>query len=61
MYCDPPYIPDDKLVSQKQELYTSGNFNHYDFVEKLKSFSQSNIIISMSESTKAKKIYGSFN
>ena len=58
MYCDPPYIPDDKLVSQKQELYTSGNFNHYDFVEKLKSFSQSNIIISMSESTKAKKIYG---
>lgn len=58
MYCDPPYIPDDKLVSQKQELYTSGNFNHYDFVQKLKSFSQSNIIISMSESTKAKKIYG---
>lgn len=58
MYCDPPYIPDDKLVSQKQELYTSCNFNHYDFVEKLKSFSQSNIIISMSESTKAKKIYG---
>lgn len=58
MYCDPPYIPDDKLVSQKQELYTSGNFNHYDFVKKLKSFSQSNIIISMSESTKAKNIYG---
>lgn len=58
MYCDPPYIPDDKLVSQKQELYTSGNFNHYDFVEKLKSFVQSNIIVSMSESTKAKKIYG---
>ena len=58
MYCDPPYIPDDKLVSQKQELYTSGNFNHYDFVEKLKSFSQSNIIVSMSESTKAKEIYG---
>lgn len=58
MYCDPPYIPDDELVSQKQELYTSGKFNHYDFVEKLKTFNNSNIMISMSESTKAKKIYG---
>lgn len=59
MYCDPPYIPDDKLISQKQELYTSANFNHYDFVEKLKMLNYSNIIVSMSESTKAKKIYGS--
>lgn len=58
MYCDPPYIPDDKLVSQKQELYTSGNFNHSDFVERLKKYDKSNIIVSMSESTKAKKIYG---
>ncbi len=58
MYCDPPYIPDDELVSQKQELYTSGKFNHYDFVEKLKTFNNSNIMVSMSESTKAKKIYG---
>lgn len=57
IYCDPPYIPDDELVSQKQELYTSGKFNHYDFVEKLKTFNDSNIMISMSESTKAKKIY----
>lgn len=58
IYCDPPYIPDDELVSQKQELYTSGNFNHYDFVEVLKKYNQSNIIVSMSESTNAKKIYG---
>ena len=60
MYCDPPYIPDDKLVNQKQELYTSGDFNHYDFVEKLRAFEQSNIIISMSESTKANEIYGNY-
>jgi len=60
MYCDPPYIPDDKLVSQKQELYTSGNFNHYDFVEKLKTLNNVNILISMSESTKAGKIYGTY-
>lgn len=60
MYCDPPYIPDDKLVSQKQELYTSSNFNHYEFVEKISSFEQSNIAVSMSESIKAKNIYGSY-
>lgn len=60
IYCDPPYIPDDELVSQKQELYTSGKFNHYDFVEKLKTFNDSNIMVSMSESTKAKKIYGTY-
>lgn len=58
IYCDPPYIPDDELVSQKQELYTSGKFNHYEFVEQLKAFNNSNIMVSMSESTKAKKIYG---
>ena len=58
VYCDPPYIPDDELVSQKQELYTSGKFNHYDFVEILKKYNESNIMISMSESTKANKIYG---
>lgn len=60
IYCDPPYIPDDDLVSQKQELYTSGKFNHYDFVKKLKTFNDSNIMISMSESTRAKKIYGTY-
>ena len=60
MYCDPPYIPDDKLVSQSQELYTSGKFNHYDFVEKLIKFNNSDIMISMSESTKAKQIYGHY-
>ncbi len=59
MYCDPPYIPDDELVSQKQELYTSGKFNHYDFVEKLKCLNSSNIMVSMSDSTKAKEMYGS--
>lgn len=59
MYCDPPYIPDDKLVSQKQELYTNGDFNHVDFVEFLSSNLIGDILISMSDSTLATKIYGS--
>ncbi len=58
VYCDPPYIPDDKLVSQKQELYTSGNFKHQNFVNILKKYDDANIMISMSESTRAKDIYG---
>lgn len=28
MYFDPPYLPDDLLVSQKQELYTNDTFDH---------------------------------
>lgn len=60
IYCDPPYIPDDKLVSQNQELYTSGRFNYYKFVEKITKFNNSDVMISMSESTKATQIYGDY-
>ena len=60
IYCDPPYIPDDKLISQKQELYTSGSFNHFIFAEKMSNYKQksSKILISMSQSTLADEIYG---
>lgn len=60
MYCDPPYIPDDKLISQKQELYTTDNFNHKLFVEFLKNNLEDCVLISMSKSTLSKKIYGEF-
>lgn len=60
IYCDPPYIPDDKLISQKQELYTSGSFNHFEFSNKIGYYKEktTNILISMSQSTLADKIYG---
>lgn len=60
IYCDPPYIPDDELISQKQELYTSGSFNHHEFAEKIGDYKGESlaILISMSESTLANKIYG---
>ena len=35
MYFDPPYLPDDLLVSQKQELYTNDTFDHRGFVNKI--------------------------
>lgn len=60
IYCDPPYIPDDELVNQKQELYTSGKFDHCEFVEKIVKINNSNIMVSMSESTKANEIYGAY-
>ena len=58
MYCDPPYIPDDKLISQKQELYTNDNFNHDLFVKFLKENLEDSVLISMSKSTLSNKIYG---
>lgn len=58
VYCDPPYIPEDFILNKKQELYTNNNFNHIDFVNKLNDYKNADIMISMSESGMAKKIYG---
>ncbi len=58
IYCDPPYIPDDLLVYQKQVLYTNDSFNHKDFFEFISELDCADIMISMSESTCANDIYG---
>ena len=58
VYCDPPYIPEDFILNKKQELYTNNNFDHIDFVNKLNDYKNADIMISMSESGMAKKIYG---
>lgn len=58
VYCDPPYLPDDDLVSQKQELYTSDSFNHKSFFENLVELKQkTDIMISMADSKIANIIY----
>lgn len=58
IYCDPPYLPDDELVSQKQELYTSDSFNHKLFFEHIIELRQkSDIMISMADSKIANIIY----
>ena len=58
IYCDPPYIPEDLTINKKQELYTNGDFNHFELVNELKNINKSDILISMSDSYRAKKIYG---
>lgn len=58
VYCDPPYIPEDFILNKKQELYTNNNFEHVDFVNKMNNYKNVDIMISMSESDMAKKIYG---
>lgn len=60
MYFDPPYIPDDLLVSQKQELYTNDMFNHIDFVNEVINLKCKYIMISMAESKQADQIYKKF-
>ncbi len=58
VYCDPPYLPDDALVNQKQELYTSDSFDHKLFFENLLNFnSKSDIMVSMVDSRIANLIY----
>lgn len=57
VYCDPPYLPDDLLVYQKQMLYTKDSFNHEKFFDIINEMKIDNIMISMSESKIADKIY----
>jgi len=57
VYCDPPYLPDDLLVYQKQMLYTKESFNHELFFELINKLKITNIMISMSESLVADRIY----
>lgn len=57
IYCDPPYLPDDMLVYQKQMLYTKDSFNHELFFEIINKLNIKNIMISMSESMIADHIY----
>lgn len=57
VYCDPPYLPDDLLVYQKQMLYTKESFNHELFFKLLNELKIKNVMISMSESLVADKIY----
>lgn len=60
MYFDPPYLPDDLLVSQKQELYTNDTFDHRGFVDKIIDLKSKYVMISMSDSKQADDIYGRF-
>ena len=60
MYFDPPYLPDDLLVSQKQELYTNDTFDHRGFVNKIMGLDGKYVMISMSDSKQADEIYGKF-
>ena len=61
VYCDPPYLPDDDLVSQKQELYTSDSFNHKLFFENLVELKpKPDTMISMADSKIAEIIINHF-
>lgn len=58
IYCDPPYLPEDDIVNQKQELYTKDSFNHKQFVELISKLKDSRYMISMTDSKTANSIYG---
>jgi DNA adenine methylase len=58
IYFDPPYLPDDAILNQNQVLYTKKIFDHFEFVENVININKSDIVISMTESKLAEKIYG---
>ena len=60
IYFDPPYIPEEKVLNKKQELYTSKGFNHDEFVNFIKKLNKNKLLISMNESPKADEIYHDF-
>lgn len=60
VYFDPPYIPEEKAVIKKQELYTNEVFNHEEFVKNIKKYDIKKCLISMSESKQADLIYKEF-
>lgn len=60
IYFDPPYIPEDNSVIQKQELYTNKSFEHKKFVQYLHKLNKTKFLVSMSESVQADKIYGEY-
>ena len=61
IYCDPPYIPEEKIINRKQELYTNKTFNHNKFIDYIRKISANKILISMSESSESDKIYNNLN
>lgn len=60
IYFDPPYIPEEKVINKKQELYTNKTFEHNEFVDYIKQINTNKLLISMIESKKADKIYKDF-
>ncbi len=61
VYFDPPYIPEEKVVNKKQELYTSKIFEHEEFIKNIDKLKINKFLISMSDSKKADLIYGDLN
>ena len=58
IYCDPPYLPEEDSVNQKQELYTKKSFDHEKFLKYIKNVKKSKFAISMIDSSVSNKIYG---
>lgn len=63
IYLDPPYIPETK-ISQNQKMYTINFFEHdryIDFINVIGQTEKTSLMLSMSDSSYSKKIYGKLN
>lgn len=60
VYFDPPYIPEDNSINQKQELYTKNKFEHEAFCKIVLKYDEIRFLISMSDSKTSESIYGKY-
>lgn len=58
IYFDPPYLPEEKSINQKQSLYTKEEFNHNDFFEFIYNIKKARYAVSMIDSNRANVVYG---
>lgn len=58
IYFDPPYLPEESSINQKQSLYTNQEFKHIDFFKYISKLKKAKYTVSMINSKSANQIYG---
>ncbi len=57
IYCDPPYLPEDKCITKRIDIYTKESFNHEEFFNSVKEYNICTMI-SLARTERADQIYG---
>lgn len=60
VYLDPPYLPEDDAINQTHIMYSKNRFDHHKFKETISTINNNSFMISMSNSCKAREVYGEF-
>ena len=56
IYCDPPYLPEDKCITKRVDIYTKNSFEHEKFFDNIKQYN-AYVMISLAKTSKTDIIY----